>query len=93
LIFSLAPWIDINKCLSFDISNISKEYILKGVIYSNRDHFTVRLIDDTLNVWYHDGQTTRSICQKEQSLVGENNIVPLKKFGEYNAIMAFYVEK
>jgi len=93
LIFSLAPWIDINKCLSFDISNISKEYILKGVIYSNRDHFTVRLIDDTLNVWYHDGQTTRSICQKEQSLVGENNIVSLKKFGEYNAIMAFYVEK
>jgi hypothetical protein len=93
LIFSLAPWIDINERLLFDVSDISKEYVLKGIIYSNRDHFTARLIDDNLNVWFHDGQTTRSLCWKEQTLVGKKNIVPLKKFGHYDAIMAFYVEK
>ena len=65
LIFALSPWIDINKCLKFDVSNSSKEYILKGIIYSNSDHFTVRLIDENLNVWYHDGQTTGSFCQRE----------------------------
>jgi len=93
LIFSLASWIDINGRLTFDVSNISKEYVLKGVIYSDRNHFTARLIDDMLNVWYHDGQTTRSLCQQEQSLVGIDDIVPLKIFGEYKAIMAFYIEK
>jgi hypothetical protein len=93
LIFSLASWININGRLTFDVSNISKEYVLKGVIYSNRNHFTARLIDDMLNVWYHDGQTTRSLCQQEQSLVGIDGIVPLKSFGEYKAIIAFYVER
>jgi hypothetical protein len=93
LIFSLASWININGRLTFDVSNISKEYVLKGVIYSNRNHFTARLINDMLNVWYHDGQTTRSLCQQEQSLVGIDGIVPLKSFGEYKAIIAFYVER
>jgi hypothetical protein len=92
LIFSLAPWIDINKGLTFDVLNSSKEYILKGIIYSNRHHFTARLIDENLNVWYHDGQTTRSLCQREQSLIQVNDIVPLKKFGQYEAILAFYTE-
>jgi hypothetical protein len=65
LIFALAPWIDINKRLMFDVSNSSKVYVLKGIIYSNDHHFTARLIDGNLNVWFHDGQTTRSFCQKE----------------------------
>ena len=93
LIFALAPWIDINKCLKFDVSNSSKEYILKGIIYSNSDHFTARLIDENLNVWYHDGQTTGSFCQREQLLLQMDGILPLKTFGQYNAIMAFYAEE
>jgi hypothetical protein len=93
LIFALAPWIDINKSLTFDVSNSSKEYILKGIIYSNRHHFTARLIDKDLNIWYHDGQITRSFCRKEQSLMEANDVVPFKKFGQYEAIIVFYAEK
>jgi len=93
LIFALAPWIDINKRLTFDVLNSSKVYVLKGIIYSNNHHFTARLIDGNLNVWFHDGQTTRSFCQKEQSLVQANDIVLLKNFGQFRAILAFYVEQ
>jgi hypothetical protein len=92
LIFALAPWIDINRCLEFDVSNSSKSYILKGIIYTNGNHFTSRLVDNNLNVWYHDGQTTRSLCRTEQPLKQIDHIVPLKTYGQYNAIMAFYVE-
>ena len=95
LIFALAPWIDINKCLRFDASSSSKEYILKGIIYSNDHHFTAKLIDGDLNVWYHDGQTTRSLCRKEQSLKYIDDALPqaFKKFDQYTAIMAFYAVK
>lgn len=93
LIFAIAFWIDINRCLQFKVSNTSKEYILKGIIYSNGDHFTARLIDEELNVWYHDGQVTRSLCQKEQPLKQADCFVPLQTFGRYRAILAFYVER
>ena len=92
-IFALAPWIDISQCLTFDVSNGSKTYILKGIIYSNSHHFTTRLIDNNLSVWYHDGQATRSLCQKEHNLSQNEDIVSLKTFGQYKAIMAFYSEK
>lgn len=92
LIFALASWIDINRSIQFNVSDSSKEYILKGVIYSNSNHFTARLVDENLNVWYHDGQTTRSLCQRECLLRQADDIVPLKTYGQYKAIMAFYVE-
>ena len=92
LIFALAPWIDINKYLEFDVSNLLKKYILKAIIYSNGDHFTVKLVDKNLTVWHHDGQVTRSICRKDQSLIHLDDIVPLKIYGRYKAIMAFYAE-
>ena len=93
LIFALAPWIDISQCLTFDVSNGSKTYVLKGIIYSNNHHFTARLIDNNLSVWYHDGQATRSLCQREQNLTQNEDIVHLKTFGQYKAIVAFYSEK
>ena len=93
LIFALAPWIEINKSLKFNVSNLSKEYNLKGIIYSNGDHFTARLIDDSLIVWYHDGQTTRSHCRKEQCLLQTDDVVPLKTDGRYKAILVFYAQK
>jgi hypothetical protein len=93
LMFALAPWIDINQRLQFDVSNSTKRYILKGIIYSNNDHFTSRLIDENLTVWYHDGQTTRQTCQEENSLIQTDEIAPLKTYGQYKAILAFYVEK
>jgi hypothetical protein len=93
LIFALAPWIDINQRLQFHVSNAAKEYILKGIIYSNENHFTARLIDESHTVWYHDGQTTRSVCQKEDSLSQIDDIVYLKSNREYKAILAFYIEQ
>jgi hypothetical protein len=39
-----------------------KKYILKGIIYSNGDHFTVKLVDANLIVWHHNGQVTQSLC-------------------------------
>ena len=50
--------------------------------------FNVDLIV-SLNVWYHDGKTTHSLCQKENFLNQVNDVVPLKTFGQYEAIMAF----
>ena len=93
LIFALAPWIDINQNLRFHVSNSIKEYILKGIIYSNGNHFTARLVDESLTVWYHDGQTTRSLCQREDFLMQTDGVVSLKTNGQYEAILAFYVEK
>ena len=93
LIFAIAPWININQCLQFHVSNSVKQYILKGIIYTNENHFTARLIDKNHNVWYHDGQTTRSFCQKEDSLMQTDDIVSLKNFGQYKAILAFYMEE
>jgi hypothetical protein len=93
LIFAIAPWIEINQRLHFHVSNTVKEYILKGIIYSNENHFTARVIDESHTVWYHDGQTTRSFCQKEDYLLHTNEIVPLKTNQQYKAILAYYVEQ
>jgi hypothetical protein len=92
LIFALAPWIDINKYLEFDVFNSMKKYILKGIIYSNGDHFTVKLVDANLIVWHHDRQVTQSLCRKEQSLMHLDDIVLLKCDGSFKAIMAFYAK-
>ena len=92
LIFALVSWIDINKYLEFNVSNSLKKYILKGIIYSNHDHFTVKLVDENLIIWHHDGQVTQSICQKKQSLMNFDDIVPLKFYGQYKAIMVFYAK-
>ena len=58
LVFGKAPWVDINQHIQFHVSNSVKEYILKGIIYTNEHHFTARLIDKNHTVWYHDGQIT-----------------------------------
>ena len=76
--FSLDSWIDINQRLQFHVSNLTKSYILKGIIYLNGNHFTSQLIDENLIVWYHDGQTTQCFCQEENSLIQGDEIVPLK---------------
>jgi hypothetical protein len=89
--FTLAPWIDINQRLQFDVSNSKKKY-LKGIIYSNGNHFTARLDDECLTVCYHDGQTTQSLCRKENSLMRTDDVVPLKTIQQYRAILAFYAE-
>ena len=95
LIFVIAPWIDINVSLMFNTSGSSKKYILKGVIYTNGSHFTARIIDKYFTIWYHDGQTTQSLCQREQYLMQIENINFLKTHseGEYKGILAFYTEE
>ena len=85
LIFSLAPWIDINNSLTFNVARTSKKK-LKGIIYTNGNHFTVRLIDKNFIIWYHDSQTTQSLMQIK------NNDQLKKCKEEYKAIMAFYSE-
>ena len=93
LIFALAPWIDINNLLTFNVSGTLKHYILKGIIYTNGNHFTARLIDKDFIIWYHDGQTTHSVCQREQYLMQIENSNQLKFCREqYKAIMAFYAD-
>jgi hypothetical protein len=93
LLFALAPWIKIDDSLIFNIKNSSKCYILKGIIYTNGHHFTSRLIDKNFNIWYHDGQTTQSHCQKEQTPLNIRKLNELKTCkNEYQAIIAFYAE-
>jgi hypothetical protein len=92
LMFVIAPWIEISKSLKFDVLGSSKYYVLKGIIYSNGNHFTARLIDNEFTIWYHDGQITRSVCQKEGSLIQMENIQLNTHIGGYTAIIAFYAE-
>ncbi|KAF8813265.1 hypothetical protein BYT27DRAFT_7084963, partial [Phlegmacium glaucopus] len=67
---------------------------LKGIIYTNGNHFTTKLVDENFIIWYHDGQTTCSNCQREQSLMDVENLDQLKTHdGQYKAIIAFYIEE
>ena len=93
LILALAPWIDVNQGLQFFVLNSIKKYILKGIIYWNGNHFTARLVDESLAVWYHNGQTTQSLCQREDCITQTDDIAFLKTKGQYKAILAFYVEE
>ena len=40
-----------------------EHYILKGIIYYNGNHFTARIIDKNLSIWYHDGCVKTSSIQ------------------------------
>ena len=35
---------------------------LSGIIYFGQEHFTARIIDNSQQVWYHDGLVTRRSC-------------------------------
>ena len=49
-LLKFAHWIDIDESLRFDVSNSSKHYISKGIIYTNGNHFTSRFIDENFNI-------------------------------------------
>jgi hypothetical protein len=38
---------------------------LKGLVYHSGYHFTCRIIDESGNIWFHDGMTTGRIPIKE----------------------------
>ena len=38
---------------------------LKGLVYHGDYHFTCRIIDESGNIWFHDGMTTRRISVKD----------------------------
>ncbi|KAF8584379.1 hypothetical protein K439DRAFT_1346347 [Ramaria rubella] len=41
---------------------------LAGVIYFGSEHFTARIVDHGMKVWYHDGITTKRSCTYEGDL-------------------------
>ena len=89
LIFALASWIDINKYLEFNVSNSLKKIHFKGNHMLKSWSFYCRAC------WwksYHDGQVTQSICLNEQSLMNFDDIILLKFYGQYEAIMVFYAK-
>ena len=59
------------------------QYVLRGIIYFDNQHFTERIITSTGMVWYHDGIFTgRSLVYESQGLT------PITT---ENAVMAFYI--
>lgn len=93
LIFSLAPWIDIDDTLVFNVSGSFKHYILKAIIYTNGNHFTARLIDKKYTTWYYDGQSSSSLCKKQEQLMQPKNNENFIIYNiQYKAIIAFYTE-
>lgn len=42
---------------------------LKGIVYSDGKHYTSRVVDSSLDVWFHDGMTTAELAQKMGFLV------------------------
>jgi len=93
LVFSVAPWIDIDDTLTFNVSTSLKYYMLKAIIYTNGHHFTARLIDKSYTTWYYDGQCTSTLCEKQKSLIELKKNNQLKTYNtQYKAIIAFYTE-
>ncbi|KAJ3570418.1 hypothetical protein NP233_g4408 [Leucocoprinus birnbaumii] len=43
----------------------SREYELKGVVYTGEGHFTCHFIDQTKQAWFHDGITTGNVLLNE----------------------------
>ncbi|KAF8573066.1 hypothetical protein K439DRAFT_1376613, partial [Ramaria rubella] len=39
-----------------------------GIIYFGSEHFTARIVDNAMKVWYHDGITTQIFCTYEGDL-------------------------
>lgn len=56
----------IQFCLTHDSGDIT--YRLRGLIYLGEFHFISRIVDLSGQVWFHNGMTTRSSCQRETVL-------------------------
>ena len=90
----MTPWINIDNFLTFTVLGTEKQYILKGIIYHNGNHFTIRIIDKNLMIWYYDGQTTFASCKKGTFLTQLENNDFLKTYnGNYRVIIVFYSEE
>jgi Helitron helicase-like domain at N-terminus/PIF1-like helicase len=93
MMFSLnVTGIAISKTVKLRGSN-NKDTVLplKGIVYSGNFHFTCRIVSDK-NVWFHDGMTTKSTCQKEGHITDFTD----KKLMMYNntvAVLAIYAKK
>jgi hypothetical protein len=64
---------------------------LKGIVYSGNFHFTSRIVSDK-NVWFHDGMTTKSKCQKVGHITdfSENLFMTCDS---KHAVLAIYAKK
>ena len=93
LMFSLnVTGIAISKTVKLRGSN-NKDTVLplKGIVYSGNFHFTCRIVSDK-DVWFHDGMTTRSTCQREGHITDFTD----KKLMMCNntvALLAIYAKK
>jgi hypothetical protein len=93
LMFSLnVTGIAISKSIRIkDANNKDTVLPLKGIVYLGNFHFTCRIISDK-NVWFHDGITTKSKCDK----VGHITDFSDKMFMTCNnkhAVLAIYAKK
>ena len=65
--------------------------LLKGIVYSGNFHFTCQIVSDK-DVWFHDGMTTRSTCEREGHITDFTD----KKLMMYNntvALLAIYAKE
>ncbi|KIM40837.1 hypothetical protein M413DRAFT_72469 [Hebeloma cylindrosporum] len=46
----------------------SRTYKLRGLIYYEDFHFVSRIVDNSGQVWFHDGITTKSYCEWERTI-------------------------
>ena len=65
---------------------------LKGLVYHGGYHFTCRIMDESGNIWFHDGITTRRSLTKEGKFrsFGQPN---LKKCRNKNLCLVIYGHK
>jgi hypothetical protein len=91
--FDIAPLggsIDIDHKMYLPLEDGSeKEMTLRGSIDHGEYHFTTRYIDAKANVWYHDGQTTKSKCIHKGTMDPES-LSLLRKAGERKASILIY---
>ena len=59
------PQVEIEASFRAHIGEYSRSYELFGIIYLGGGHFTARFIMNDGSVWYHDGQTTGSRCERQ----------------------------
>ena len=80
---SIGSTLSLDPVLQISCDNSHVCYNLRGIIYYDNSHFTVRVVTSTGFIWFHDGIFTgRSLVYESHDL---NSITTEK------AVMAFYI--
>ena len=60
---------------------------LKGIVYSEGNHYTSHLVDWNMRIWYHDGATTGSRSCTEDGSLNDMDDDAISRRGDVAAVV------